>query len=146
MTVLLGRTLFFSLAFTQAAIVSAKATRRTRSDVRKLQDSEYCRCMAPWEDLYRRGTQGVDYDSVYRDSDGYYVIDDVRVLNCRSSGNNNVDDIVDGFRGIFNNRLLQEGADDEEDPYMKKYLLNTFDMRRVSYSGFSRGILFLFSS
>jgi len=68
-----------------------------------------CRCQASWERLYSRGPQ-VDYNSIYRDSDGYYVIDGVRVLNCvqdTATNNNNNQDM----NSIFGNRQLVQDQD-----------------------------------
>jgi hypothetical protein len=96
---------------------------------RELQVSmSMCRCQAYFEDFYadrRRRLQNsypYDYSDSYQDDDGYFVVEDIKVLNCRGNGpvrastvrNRGTDGLRGVTRGIFTNnggRKLKNGLD-----------------------------------
>jgi hypothetical protein len=76
-------------------------------DERELQTS-MCRCQAYFEEFYadrRRRLQTsypYDYSDAYQDDDGYFVVEDIKVINCRGNAPlrsvSNVKDTFDNLR------------------------------------------------
>lgn len=100
----------------------------------------YCRCEAEFENFYGRRLRDVsrklsypyDYSDSYVDSDGYSIVEGVRVLpeyECHATSvfasrgggvaksSSQTNNALSGWLGMFGNRLLgeQEGSDEEDD-------------------------------
>jgi len=81
-------------------------------------DTDLCRCQASFENFYGPGWESNDEE--VDDADGYFIVDGIRVLPCRSNSNarslfTSKNDSFDGQRG-----LMQETTSLAEDPKERK--------------------------
>ena len=81
------------LAVAGAALIAATSSGTEDSrpedlqDERSLSQTKFCRCQADFENFYRRRLRVGDTDrqlyDVKIDSDGYYIVDGIKVLDCK---------------------------------------------------------------
>lgn len=70
-------------------------------------NTDLCRCEAYFEDFYidrRRRLDDLnlfpyDYTDAFQDTDGYFVVEGIKVLDCRSGNTNNLRTVFDGTDG-----------------------------------------------